>query len=58
MTALREMGITPITDLCHFGVPNWIGRGFDNPDWPALFAEYARAFADALPLGAVLHAGQ
>ncbi len=47
-TALQEMGITPITDLCHFGVPDWIG-GFDNPDWPALFADYARAFAQRFP---------
>ncbi len=46
--ALRLMGITPIADLCHFGVPDWIG-GFDNPDWPALFAEYARAFAARCP---------
>jgi len=46
--ALREMGITPLVDLCHFGVPDWVG-GFDNPDWPALFAEYARAFAARFP---------
>ena len=37
-------GITPIVDLCHFGVPDWIGD-FQNPDFPALFADYARAFA-------------
>ena len=48
-SALHEMGITPITDLCHFGVPDWVGPGFDNPDWPALFAEYARAFATRFP---------
>ncbi len=47
--ALQEMGITPITDLCHFGAPDWIGAGFDNPDWPALFAEYAKAFAERFP---------
>uniref|UniRef100_UPI0025EC6531 family 1 glycosylhydrolase n=1 Tax=Deinococcus sp. TaxID=47478 RepID=UPI0025EC6531 len=46
--ALREMDITPLADLCHFGVPDWIG-GFDNPDWPLLFAEYARAFAVRFP---------
>ena len=56
--AMRAMGITPIADLCHFGVPGWVGAGFDNPDWPALFAEYARAFAVALPVGSLLHAGQ
>ena len=42
--ALKQTGITPIADLCHFGVPDWIG-GFDNPEWPELFAEYAKAFA-------------
>src|SRR5579864_4839780 len=41
---LKQLGITPITDLCHFGLSDWIG-GFDNPDWPRLFADYARAFA-------------
>jgi len=47
-TTLRELQITPIADLCHFGVPDWIGN-FQNPDWPKLFAEYARAFAERFP---------
>jgi beta-glucosidase/6-phospho-beta-glucosidase/beta-galactosidase len=46
--ALHESGITPIADLCHFGVPDWIGD-FQNPDWPAQFARYARAFAERFP---------
>ena len=45
---LRELEITPIADLCHFGVPDWIGN-FQNPDWPKFFAEYARAFAKRFP---------
>ncbi|HEX6617261.1 MAG TPA: family 1 glycosylhydrolase [Gemmatimonadales bacterium] len=45
---LKRLGITPIADLCHFGVPDWVG-GFQNPDWPTLFAEYARAFAERFP---------
>ncbi|HEX6881632.1 MAG TPA: family 1 glycosylhydrolase, partial [Terriglobales bacterium] len=45
---LRELEITPITDLCHFGVPDWIGD-FQNRDWPPLFADYARAFAKRYP---------
>ncbi len=45
---LHRLGITPIADLCHFGVPDWIGD-FQNPDWPALFAEYAQAFAERYP---------
>jgi beta-glucosidase/6-phospho-beta-glucosidase/beta-galactosidase len=45
---LKRLGITPITDLCHFGVPDWIGD-FQNPDWTELFAEFARAFAQRYP---------
>ncbi len=45
---LRRLGLIPIVDLCHFGVPDWIGS-FQNPDWPALFSEYARAFARRYP---------
>jgi beta-glucosidase/6-phospho-beta-glucosidase/beta-galactosidase len=45
---MRRKGITPIADLCHFGVPDWVGD-FQNPDWPVLFAEYARAFAERYP---------
>jgi beta-glucosidase len=41
---LRRRGIMPIADLCHFGVPDWIGN-FQNPDFPALFAQYAGDFA-------------
>jgi beta-glucosidase/6-phospho-beta-glucosidase/beta-galactosidase len=41
---LLRRDITPIADLCHFGVPDWVGD-FQNPDFPHLFADYARAFA-------------
>jgi beta-glucosidase/6-phospho-beta-glucosidase/beta-galactosidase len=46
--ALKQLRITPIADLCHFGVPDWIGN-FQNADWPALFAEYAKTFAQRFP---------
>ena len=45
---LSRRDITPIVDLCHFGVPDWIGN-FQNPDFPALFADYARTFARRFP---------
>jgi beta-glucosidase/6-phospho-beta-glucosidase/beta-galactosidase len=45
---LRRRGILPIADLCHFGVPDWIGN-FQNPDFPELFAQYADAFARRFP---------
>lgn len=45
---LKKLNINPIVDLCHFGVPDWVGN-FQNTDWPALFAQYARAFALRYP---------
>ena len=45
---LRQMNIVPIADLCHFGVPDWLGN-FQNPDFPRYFEEYARAFAARYP---------
>lgn len=45
---LKELDITPIVDLCHFGVPDWIGN-FQNPEFPFFFAEYAEAFARRFP---------
>ena len=45
---LYRRNVTPIVDLCHFGVPDWIGN-FQNPDFPALFAVYAKAFATRYP---------
>ena len=48
MADLRRRDITPIVDLCHFGVPDWIGN-FQNPDFPALFSTYAEAFARRFP---------
>ncbi|MGI4878964.1 MAG: family 1 glycosylhydrolase, partial [Janthinobacterium lividum] len=46
--AIRTRDIVPIADLCHFGVPDWLGD-FQNPDFPELFARYARAFAARYP---------
>src|SRR5215203_18535 len=45
---MKILGIEPIVDLCHFGVPDWIGN-FQNPDWPPFFAEYAGVFARRYP---------
>lgn len=45
---LKRMRIQPIADLCHFGVPDWLGN-FQNPDFPRYFAEYAGAFAKRFP---------
>jgi beta-glucosidase/6-phospho-beta-glucosidase/beta-galactosidase len=45
---LHDQQVEPIVDLCHFGVPDWIGN-FQNPYWPQLFAEYAQTFAKRFP---------
>jgi beta-glucosidase/6-phospho-beta-glucosidase/beta-galactosidase len=48
MRMLHTMRIEVIADLCHFGVPDWLG-GFQDPAFPVLFADYARAFARRYP---------
>lgn len=48
LPAMWDAGLIPIIDLCHFGVPDWVGN-FQNRDWPELFAEYAAAFAERYP---------
>src|SRR6478609_6841687 len=45
---LKRREITPIVDLCHFGVPDWI-ENFQNPEFPQHFADYARAFSRRFP---------
>lgn len=46
--AMQELGIVPIMDLCHFGVPDWL-ENFQNPELPEALAEYAGAFARRYP---------
>ncbi len=48
MHEMRRLGIIPIIDLVHFGLPDWLVN-FQNPDWPARFADYAHAFAERFP---------
>jgi beta-glucosidase len=45
---LKRRDITPIVDLCHFGLPDWLGN-FQNLDFAPQFATYAAAFADRYP---------
>ena len=44
---MRRLGIVPIVDLCHFGVPDWIGD-FQNPVGPSCLP-IAAAFAARFP---------
>lgn len=48
MAEMQRLGITPILDLLHFGVPDWLGN-FQNPELPVHFAEYCGAVARRYP---------
>ena len=48
MAEIQRLGITPILDLMHFGVPDWVGN-FQNPELPIHFAEYCGAVARRYP---------
>ena len=47
--------LTLIAELCSFGTPAWLG-GFQDPAFPVLFADYARAIANTVP--GVIRPGQ
>lgn len=48
LSRMRELNITPIIDLCHFGLPAWMGN-FQNTEFPAHLAAYAEAMAARYP---------
>jgi len=48
MAEIRRLGLTPILDLMHFGVPDWLGN-FQNPELPIHFAAYCDAVAARYP---------
>lgn len=43
---VEEVGVTPIIDLMHYGCPDWLPRAFADPEYPALVARFAQAFAE------------
>jgi beta-glucosidase/6-phospho-beta-glucosidase/beta-galactosidase len=48
MNEMQRLGIIPILDLLHFGVPGWL-ENFQNPELPVHFADYADAVAGRYP---------
>jgi len=48
MAELHRLELTPILDLLHFGVPDWLGN-FQNPELPVHFADYCGAVAQRYP---------
>lgn len=49
LTEMRRLKITPILGLCHFGMPDWLGNSFQNPDFPKEFSLFASEFARRYP---------
>jgi beta-glucosidase len=45
---LLELGIEPIIDLVHYGLPPWIEGAYLHPDFPMRMAEYASKAAERL----------
>jgi len=43
--ATRELGLTLILDLVHYGPPLWLSDGFLNPSYPKAVAAFAHAVA-------------
>lgn len=48
MGEMHAVGIKPVVDLVHFGLPDWL-VDFQNPEWPKWLGEYAEAFARRYP---------
>jgi beta-glucosidase/6-phospho-beta-glucosidase/beta-galactosidase len=48
LAEIRRHKISPILDLLHFGIPDWMGD-FQNPEMPLHFAKYAGAVAQRYP---------
>jgi beta-glucosidase/6-phospho-beta-glucosidase/beta-galactosidase len=48
MRLIQKLELTPILDLMHFGVPDWVGD-YQNPELPVHFANYCAAVARRYP---------
>jgi beta-glucosidase/6-phospho-beta-glucosidase/beta-galactosidase len=46
--ACERHGLTPVVDLCHFGLPDHLG-GFCEPGWVEAFGRYVDAFLARYP---------
>ena len=45
---LLELGVEPIIDLVHYGLPSWIENAYLHPDFGDLMADYATRVAERL----------
>lgn len=49
LAEMQRLNLEPMIDLCHFGMPDWLGNSFQNPDFAEAFAEYSEVFARRYP---------
>jgi beta-glucosidase len=49
MELIRHLGMEPVVDLFHFGVPEWLGTGVMTSVFPDFQAELCRQFARRYP---------
>jgi len=43
---LLDLGIAPVVDLVHYGLPEWIDGAYLHPDYPEYVAEFASRIAE------------
>jgi beta-glucosidase/6-phospho-beta-glucosidase/beta-galactosidase len=43
---LLELGIQPVVDLVHYGLPAWIDGAYLHPNFPEFMAEYSQRIAE------------
>lgn len=43
---MLDLGVEPIVDLVHYGLPRWIEGAYTHPDFAKYMAEYARRAAE------------
>lgn len=48
LSTCELVGVEPVVDLCHFGLPDHLG-GFADPAWVDAFIRYFEAFCDRFP---------
>ena len=46
LSRLLDLGIDPVVDLVHYGLPPWINDAYLNPEFPEIMAEYAGRVAE------------
>lgn len=54
---LKKIGITPIVDLCHFGVPDWIGN-FQKPGMGTALCRLCPVACSSFSMAYILHSGK